>query len=36
MLAEKLMVLNPGMCARGGGRNGDSFSKDEVAIKTEM
>ncbi len=34
LLAKKLMALNPGMCARGGGRNGESFSKDEVAIKT--
>lgn len=35
LLAKKLMQLNPGMCARGGGRNGESFSKDEVAIKTD-
>ena len=33
LLAKKLMQLNPGMCARGGGRSGESFSKDEVAIK---
>ena len=35
LLAKKLMQLNPGMCARGGGRNGESFSKDEVAIKID-
>lgn len=35
LLAAKLMALNPGLCARGGGRNGESFSKDEVAIKID-
>jgi len=35
LLAQKLMQLNPGMCARGGGQNGESFSKDEVAIKVD-
>jgi len=33
LLAKALMQLNPGMCARGGGENGESYSKDEVAIK---
>lgn len=33
LLAKALMSLNPGMCARGGGENGESYSKDEVAIK---
>ena len=33
LLATTLMALNPGMCARGGGENGESYSKDEVAIK---
>lgn len=33
LLAKALMTLNPGMCARGGGENGESYSKDEVAIK---
>jgi hypothetical protein len=33
LLAKTLMQLNPGMCARGGGENGESYSKDEVAIK---
>lgn len=33
LLAKTLMSLNPGMCARGGGENGESISKDEVAIK---
>ena len=33
LLAKTLMQLNPGMCARGGGQNGESISKDEVAIK---
>ena len=35
LLATKLMALNPGMCARGGGRNGESYSKDEIVIKTD-
>ncbi len=35
LLAKKLMQLNPGMCARGGGQGGESFSKDEVAIKVD-
>ena len=35
LLAKKIMQLNPGMCARGGGRSGESYSKDEVAIKTD-
>ena len=35
LLAQKLMQLNPGMCARGGGQGGESFSKDEVAIKVD-
>ncbi len=34
LLAARLMALNPGLCARGGGDNGESISKDEVAIKT--
>ena len=34
LLAKKLMQLNPGMCARGGGQGGESYSKDEVVIKT--
>lgn len=33
LLAKTLMQLNPGMCARGGGQNGESISKDEVGIK---
>ncbi len=35
ILARKIMQLNPGTCARGGGRGGESFSKDEVGIKTD-
>ncbi|MEO8358933.1 MAG: hypothetical protein ABI672_02790 [Vicinamibacteria bacterium] len=35
LLATTLMRMNPGMCARGGGRNGESYSKDEVVIKTD-
>jgi hypothetical protein len=35
LLARKLMQLNPGMCAVGGGRGGNSRSKDEVGIKTD-
>jgi len=33
LLAKTLMQLNPGMCARGGGENGESISKDEIGIK---
>lgn len=34
LLASRINALNGGrVCARGGGRNGESFSKDEVAIK---
>ncbi len=29
------MALNPGMWARGGGRNGESYSKDEIVIKVD-
>lgn len=35
LLAKTLMSLNPGLCARGGGQNGESISKDEVAIKED-
>ena len=33
LLAARLMALNPGLCARGGGTGGESYSKDEVVIK---
>jgi hypothetical protein len=35
LLAAKLMALNPGLCARGGGQGGESLSKDEVGIKID-
>lgn len=33
-LAAKVTAMT-GLCARGGGRGGESFSKDEIAIKRD-
>jgi len=35
LLARTLMAQNPGLCARAGTRQGDSISKDEIAIKSD-
>ncbi|MEO5761357.1 MAG: hypothetical protein ABIR28_03505 [Vicinamibacteria bacterium] len=35
LLAKTIMQLFPGVCARGGGRDGESYSKDEVVIKSD-